>query len=248
MIVDAVRGALGFLSRLPVGHDAEGWAAVRETPAAFPLAGYLIGALLAVPLLVPLPAPTVAVAFVAWVYLVTGITHVDGVTDLGDAMVVHGDATARREVMKDTTVGVGGALAVALVVFGLGTAGLELAALDPTAMGLVVVAEVGAKLGVATVVCLGTATHEGLGSDLTERATPASLALPTALAVPAVLLGWPTLLAAGATLIGALAATGLVYWWARTRLGGVSGDVMGASNELARIAALHVGVIAWTHW
>jgi adenosylcobinamide-GDP ribazoletransferase len=40
---------------------------------------------------------------------------------------------------------------------------------------------------------------------------------------------------------------GLVpFWWARRRLGGVSGDVMGAANELARLVALHAGVIAWT--
>jgi adenosylcobinamide-GDP ribazoletransferase len=37
-----------------------------------------------------------------------------------------------------------------------------------------------------------------------------------------------------------------LLWWADAALGGASGDVFGASNELARVAGLHAGVVAWT--
>jgi adenosylcobinamide-GDP ribazoletransferase len=48
-----------------------------------------------------------------------------------------------------------------------------------------------------------------------------------------------------AVLIGLL--TGAVVWrWARPSLGGVNGDVLGATIELARVAALHAGVVVWT--
>ena len=50
--------------------------------------------------------------------------------------------------------------------------------------------------------------------------------------------------------VGVLVATtviaGLTLRWAQTNLGGVSGDVLGATNELARVAGLHAGVVAWT--
>ncbi len=36
-----------------------------------------------------------------------------------------------------------------------------------------------------------------------------------------------------------------MLWWARARLDGVTGDVIGAANELARVAALHTGLVAW---
>ena len=110
MVLKSLKGALGFLSRLPVGHDAAAWNAFREMPSSMPLAGYVIGLFVALPLILPGPPPTIAVAFVIGVYAVTGINHIDGVIDLGDALVVHGGPTERRRVMKDTTIGAGGAL------------------------------------------------------------------------------------------------------------------------------------------
>jgi adenosylcobinamide-GDP ribazoletransferase len=247
----ALRGAVGFLTRLPVGNDGESWAAFRATPAAFPLVGYLVGVLVALPLvalvaLVALPGPTVAAVTVAWLYVVTGITHLDGVADVGDAAVVHGDVDRRVEVLKDTTLGVGGTVALGIVLLAVGFGVLGLAALPLRAVVAVVLAsEVGAKLSMAGVACLGTARHEGLGSAFTEGATPRNLAPAVAVALPAALLAWPTPLAAVA-LAGAVAGGGLVAWWASRLVGGVNGDVFGATNELARVAGLHVGVIAWT--
>ncbi|MFD1570704.1 adenosylcobinamide-GDP ribazoletransferase, partial [Halorubrum laminariae] len=124
---DALRGALGFLTRIPVGRDEAAWEAFARSPWSVPAVGYLVGALVALPLVAPVPAPTAAAGFVVIVYALTGITHLDGVADLGDAAVVHGDAVARREVLKDSALGVGGTVALALVVLGLATAGLSLA-------------------------------------------------------------------------------------------------------------------------
>ncbi|UIP00293.1 adenosylcobinamide-GDP ribazoletransferase [Halobaculum sp. CBA1158] len=252
----AVAGAVGFLSRIPVGHDEPGWEAFRRSPAAMPVAGYALGCLLAaavaVPALVPVavPTPTAALALVVWTYVVTGITHLDGVADLGDAAVVHGDADRRHEVLKDSAVGVGGALALALVVVGLATAGLalaDLARVDLLAtVGVVLAGEVAAKAAMATLVCLGDAPHEGLGSALTEESGPTALAGVALATAPATLVGWPRVAPGVAVLAAAVVVAAAVLWWARARLGGVSGDVLGAANELARVAGLHAGVIAWT--
>jgi len=248
VVLTALRGALGFLSRLPPGRTEDAWEAFRTSPTAFPLAGYVVGALVALPLLVPGPAPTVALLFVVGVYAATGINHVDGVADLGDATAVHGGAAERRDVMKDTVVGTGGALAVALVVLGLGTAGAALAGLPARAALVAVTAEVGAKLGMATLVCLGSAPHEGLGSALTANADARSLVPAAVVALPAVALAWPLLVPGAAALTAAVLSSLAVFAWARANLGGVSGDVIGATNEVARVAALHAGVVAWTRF
>ena len=247
MVLTALRGALGFLSRLPVGRDTDAWTAFAERPIAFPLAGYVIGALVVLPLLVPGPPATIGIAFAVGIYAVTGINHVDGVADLGDALAVHGDAAARREVMKDTTLGVGGALAVALVVVGLVAAGSAIAALPARAVLLAIAAEVGAKAGMATLVCVGSSPHDGLGAGFTVNAGPRALAPVWLLVLPAVLLAWPEVMPAVAALLTSGLVALVVFRWARSRLGGVSGDVLGATNEIARVAALHAGVIAWTH-
>ena len=247
MALTAVRGAVGFLSRLPVGQSEAAWRAFGDRPVAFPLAGWLLGGLLAAVTLLPGPAATTATAYVAAVYLLTGPTHADGVADLGDAAAVHGDPERRRAVMRDSDLGAGGALALAVAVGGLFAAGLALGPLPArTAVAVVVAAEVAAKTAMATLVCLGTATHEGLASALTATTDARDLGPVALAAAPAALLSWT---APAATLVAVAAGpvvAGLLLWWARRRLGGVSGDVFGAANEATRLAAIHAGVVAWT--
>lgn len=244
MVLTAVRGALGFLSRLPVGHDEGAWEAFRRSSVAFPLAGYVIGVLLAVPLLLPLPTSVDATLFLVTVYGLTGINHIDGLADLGDAAAVHG-AEKRRTVMKDTDVGVGALLAVALLVAGLSLAAVGLVALPLEAIvAIVVTAEVSAKLGMAELAAFGSPAHEGLGSQLIDQ-TPRGFVVAVIVSVPTLAFSWPPLV--GIVMIGtSLLTTAVIGRWARSWLGGVSGDVFGATNELSRLVALHVGVVMWT--
>jgi adenosylcobinamide-GDP ribazoletransferase len=248
MIVTAVRGALGFLTRLPVGQDKMSWDAFRRTPTAFPLAAYPIGVLIALPIGIGIrvfPPPVVAFILLVATVVVTGINHADGVADLGDAAVVHGGQEKRRSVMKDTTVGVGAVLALGIVLVGLALAGMALAGLPAlAAVGIVIAAEVGAKLGMAAIACLAHATHEGLGSAFTEHSDPSQLLAPTVAALPALALtGSPAALVA---VIAGLGSALVVLAWARRALGGVNGDVFGGANEIGRVLALHAGVVAWT--
>ncbi|MBX0322058.1 adenosylcobinamide-GDP ribazoletransferase [Halomicroarcula sp. F13] len=245
MVLSALRGALGFLSRLPVGHSEAAWDAFTATPAAFPLAGYVVGALVAVPFLAVglLPAPVVAAAYLAAVVLVTGVNHADGLADLGDAAVVHGDPAERREVMRDTTVGVGAVLALGTGLLGLGLGALAAARLPLlAAVAVVLASEVGAKLAMATLACLGTPSHEGFGATILDGQGPSDLAGPLVVAVPAALLALPATAVAS---VASVAVALSLNRWADRRLGGVGGDVFGATNELARVVALHAAVATW---
>lgn len=242
----AVRGAVGFLTRLPADGDERAWAAFRESPWAFPLVGYPVGVAVAVPLLVGLPAESAAVAGLAVVYGLTGIVHLDGVADAGDAAVVHGGPAERRDVLKDTTIGVGAVAAVGLVVVGLAFGLLAVARLPARfALAVVVASEVGAKFGMSLVAAVGTAAHEGLGSAFTARVGPSGLWPAALVALPAGLLGVPRLVGVAA-LAGAVVAGGLLVRWAERTLGGINGDVFGAANEFGRVVGLHAGVILWT--
>nr|WP_303647799.1 adenosylcobinamide-GDP ribazoletransferase [Haloarchaeobius amylolyticus] len=257
MTVAAVRGALGFLTRLPAGHDEAAWDAYTRYPVAMVPVGYLVGVLCALPVvlggLFSLPAPVVGFGYLLAVYGATGINHLDGVADCGDAAVVHGSPADRREVLKDTTTGVGALAAVGLVIAGLALGGVALAGLPlGAAVAVVVVSEVGAKAGMVLLAGVGKPAHEGFGSALTGESGRGTALAGLALATPAVLFGlpapdWPVvagvaIASMGAGVLVALAALG----WADDRLGGVTGDVFGATNELARVAGIHVGVIAWT--
>lgn len=244
MVLTAIRGAVGFLTQVPIGRSERAWDALGATPVVMVPAGYLIGAVVALPLLL-LPAVTAAIAFPLALLAVTGIAHVDGLADAADAAVSHGSRADRREIMRDTVVGVGGTVAVALDVLGLALAGVALAGFPAlVAVGLVIAAEVGAKLAMVGLAVIGRPTHTGLGSRLVG-APRWQLVAGALFAAPAALLAWPAV-APWIAILGALAGGGAVFGWARSRLGGVSGDVFGATNEVARLVALHVGVVAWT--
>ena len=245
MVLSALRGALSFLSRLPVGHSESAWTAFTETPVAFPLAGYVVGGLVALPFLAVglVPDPVVAAAYLAAVVLVTGVNHADGLADLGDAAVVHGDPSERREVLRDTTVGVGAVLALGTVLVALGLGGLAVASLPvAAAVSVVVASEVGAKLAMATLACLGTPSHEGFGSTMLDGNDASDLFVAGAVALPAAAIVVPTTAVAVAA---GIAVALFAQRWATRTLGGVGGDVFGATNELARVVALHVGVATW---
>ncbi|ELY67541.1 adenosylcobinamide-GDP ribazoletransferase [Natrinema versiforme] len=245
--IGAVRGALGFLTRLPVGFRDGDWEAFRATPAAFPIVGLVAGALAAVPLLAAgtLPAPTVALGYLLSVYVVTGIHHLDGVADLGDALVVHGDAERRREVLKDTTTGVGALLAVSITVAGLALGGLGLAGLPVgTAIGVAVGAEIGTKFGMGLMASYGRAAYDGTGKQFTDGASSGSVFVPVVVVLAAATLVWPH--PGAVALCGAVAGIGLPWYWANRYLGGLNGDIFGAANEIGRVAGVHLGVIAWT--
>lgn len=247
----AIRGAVGFLTRLPVRADEADWLAFAATPAAFPAIGYLVGTITALALL--LPGVVGAFGFVVALVALTGVNHADGLADLGDAVVVHGDAERRLAVLKDSDVGVGAALAVGTALVGLALAGLGLADLSwPTAAAIVVAAEVGAKLAMATLACLGAASHEGFASAFTERCTTDGLVGPGVLALPAAALpvasasvdAVPLAIAGVAALASPVAVALWLERWATRRLGGVNGDVFGAANELGRLAALYAALLA----
>ncbi|MEF8774296.1 MAG: adenosylcobinamide-GDP ribazoletransferase [Halobacteriales archaeon] len=244
MVIAALRGAAGFLTRLPVRPRDGDFEAFRAAPWSLVVVGYVVGAAVA-PVLLARPAPVAAAGYVLAIYLATGVNHADGLADLADAAAVHAGEdvrAARVDAMKDTDLGVGGALAVATAVVALALGALALARQGVAGVAGAVAAEVGAKLGLAALAALGQAHHEGLGSALTGPNSvgdlPTAVLVGSGIVVPAAAIGAGP--AAGAALAAAFLVALSVRTWARTRLGGVSGDVFGAANELGRV----VGVLA----
>src|SRR6267378_5928562 len=151
------------------------------------------------------------------------------------------DAATRLAIMSDSRIGVFGA--IGLVFFLM----LELAAVSELPHGARWRALVAAPaIARATPALLGRlfrpARAGGQGAlfaaGLDRAAAPASLAI--ALVVAVVVLGWPGVVALA---VGAASALGLGAFLAR-RLGGVTGDVLGAGVELAELAVL-LTVSAW---
>ena len=239
----AVAAAIAFLTRIPVGRlvlDADD---VARGAALFPLVGAGIGAAVgatAAGLDAELTVLLAAAAAVTLEALLTGAIHLDALADTADGL---GAGTKERalEIMRDPAVGSFGATALALDLL-VKVAALAAVAADSRAILAVVAAFALGRAAPLTLALALPYARPGSGSGLvvTERAARASLVVGIALAlgISVVALGLRGLaLAAGAGLAC------LVVGFVARRLKGVTGDVLGASTELATTAALVAAVV-----
>ena len=171
---------------------------------------------------------------------VTGLLHADGLVDAADGLLPHADRARRLEIMRTAGVGAFGVTVLAIV---LATRAAALAA-RPADVGLVVGLWCASRTTVAVApVWLPYARETGLAASLLE--TPASpvvaAALLPAAALATVTIGWVGGAAVGATVVGA--ALVLALGW--RRLGGFTGDVLGAAIVVGETVGLVVAAARW---
>lgn len=225
--VDEARLALMLLTRLPVGRLADPAPTLAQAQWAYPPVGLVVGALgwaaLQGALALGLDALAAALCALAAMALFTGGLHHDGLADFADAMSGGRDKAHRLAIMRDSRIGSHGALALMLAL-ALGAAALGALgdALTLAAALLVSVASRLAMLG--ALVFLPPAREDGLGHGA-AAASRLSL-LPGALLVAglAAAAGRAAPVALGAIGLAALA----IALQARRRVGGQTGDVLGA--------------------
>jgi adenosylcobinamide-GDP ribazoletransferase len=234
--------AVQFLTRLPTprldGFEQD-WIA-RSAPY-YPLVGWIVGGLCAGVLLLASrfwPEPVPAVLAVAVGLLVTGGFHEDGLADTADGLG-GGQTKARRlEIMKDSRIGSYGALAL-WASLTLKAAALSVLSAPAAALALVLAHGAARALPVGVMAALPYA-----GDPAAAKLKPAPLGVRPPEAVIAILLGLgplPFLLPPSSAALGAgfaVVVTGSLVLVARRLLGGFTGDVLGAVEQVAEVALL----------
>lgn len=234
--------ALQFLTRLPLRLPRwqDEW--LNHCVRYFPLVGALVGALsggalwLAAQLWSPAIAALVALAASA---LITGAFHEDGLADSFDAL---GGAVSRERalaIMKDSRIGSYGALALILVTALRAAALVALIAVDPTlaVLAWVLVHALARCAAVGLMVSLPYAgdAEQAKAKPLALRVAPRQLGLALLLCLP--LLALLPRQAPWLLLVGIGVALGMRAWL-RRRLGGYTGDTLGATEQLSEMALL----------
>ncbi len=232
--------AMGLLTRLPLasppGPDSRNLA---DSAWAWPLVGALLGAAAGLLALTAsalgLPAPITAALCLTLSAAMTGALHEDGLADTFDGLWGGQDRARRLEIMRDSRIGSYGVLALGLSLL-LRWSALTL--LIRAGWILPPLIATGA-LSRAAMALLMARMPNARGSGLAAGAgRPRGR---TALAALALALGI-TLLATGPALLPAVFWAGLatlaLAGTARRRIGGQTGDILGASQQLAEIAAL----------
>jgi adenosylcobinamide-GDP ribazoletransferase len=224
----AILALLQFTTILPLGkpQDFERFARYSWL---YPVAGYVIGCLAAIPVLFIADHTVAAAVAVALVLLISGAHHFDGLLDLGDGLMAHGDKEKRVRALTDRQIGAGG-VAAGIVTTLLLFAGLQASASIAAA---IIVGEVCAKYSMVYLTVWGEPFREGMHSYLHQFARPYFPALAGLLCLPLFLLPLAPVKVFGALVVMILCPAVLLFI-ARRLFGGVNGDVAGASNEITR--------------
>jgi adenosylcobinamide-GDP ribazoletransferase len=245
--VRGLRAAFGFSTRIPVGGFPYGAEDLAWAAAHGPVVGALLGASVggAFRVLAPVGVHAAALLAIALSLLVTGALHEDGLADTCDALGGGQSPDRVLAILKDSRIGAFGGAALVVSIMGRALLVAELGVRAPLAL-----ATAFACARVAPVWQLATepyVTGEGARSrDLVRGGLPQALvatawgAVVLVAAVGAGALAPFRAAVLVATLAGITVLTAQRY---RARAGGVTGDFLGATEQLGELGALVV--LAW---
>lgn len=236
-ISDDVRSALGLLTRLPLPamENPRGAAAAW----AWPVVGVVVGGIAALVawamLAIDLPVGIVAGVVLVTQIMVTGALHEDGLADVVDGFFGGWTKEQRLEIMKDSHIGSYGTLALILAV---GLRWQALTIVCPTPFAIVAVAALSRAPMAVMMSTLTNARGTGLAQSV-GRPTMQVAGIAIVIGVAASVLTAGALATMG-MLIFMFLATVTVAQTAKTRIGGQTGDVLGATQQVCEVAGLVV--------
>jgi len=249
--------ALRFLTRLPVPwtreaarpdflddavdeeQDAPAPRPFGRTVRAFPLVGALLGIAagfaFAIATGLGLPVLVAGVIAVAVLALMTGALHEDGLADMADGFGGGRNAEKKLAIMSDSRIGAYGVIVLVLVLAAKVGALADLADIGVVMSGLICASAASRAAMVAMMRWLPAARGDGLGA---QAGRPAAEHVWTGIVIAALLcvllLTWSGVVALLIAALGAL-AVGIL---ARRQIGGHTGDVLGASQQISELIFL----------
>ncbi len=208
----------------------------------FPIVGIVIGLLIGsfgFGLSFFLDPLLVSLLVVASITIITGIHHADGLADFADGLMVKGSKDRKLKAMKDLSTGSAGIVAIVLYLIGLViaislTSGFDL-------FKAILISEILAKFSMVLMASLGNSASLGSNSPFVKiMKDKKKLAIAfLIMIVPVILIGETT----GLVMFGVTVTLTIFLLALSTRsFGGITGDVLGATNEFTRLASLMVFV------
>jgi len=246
-----LRIATAFFTRLPLptagvrfGVDEDGAGSLASASRAFPLVGAGVGLVAAAGFAAAswlgLPSLVSALAALGISALITGGLHEDGLADTADGFGGAADRVEKLRLMRDSRTGTYGVLAL---IFSVALRAALLAAAPAAAFGALIAAGALSRAVLPGIMAwVGPARADGLGAAAgrpDKLSVGIGAGIAAAVAVAAV--GWAAGIAA--CLLAAAAAVGVAAM-ARAHVGGFTGDVLGATQQVAEGAVLLAVAVA----
>ncbi|MFT5698603.1 MAG: adenosylcobinamide-GDP ribazoletransferase [Desulforhopalus sp.] len=229
--------ALRFLTVIPVKwHTEQDGEYFKKSLRFFPVIGLLIGAigyLLTVGLLLIFPQPVVACLVICYLAFISGCLHLDGLSDSGDGLLSSRPKERSMEIMKDSRVGAMGVIVIVLVVLAKFSALISIDSAD-LAMAVFFMPFTGRVAILCAMAALPYARDEGGIGGLFYSASVKRLAVMGF----TLLVGLLFIFSSGRSFV-VLPLLFLIFYlfnsWCKAKIGGATGDTLGANCELAEM-------------
>ncbi|MCF8057625.1 MAG: adenosylcobinamide-GDP ribazoletransferase [Desulfocapsa sp.] len=237
--VASLLAALRFLTIIPLPWKSEEDGRFFQASLLwFPLIGLLIGAATVLPVALCVnvfPSPVTAVLAMILLAGVSGCLHLDGLADSGDGLLSARSRERALEIMRDSRSGAMGMVSLIFVLLG------KYAALSSLPSSLLLISLFVIPMAGRTAIILSMAllpyarTGEGLGRLFysTDKYAVAVLGILFCSVVTILFL---SLQAALAVAIAVFITVGIFSFWCFRKLGGATGDTLGAVCELTELA------------
>jgi adenosylcobinamide-GDP ribazoletransferase len=249
-MIKELKNLLSFLTVIPIRMDKDILSDCAKAMFLFPLIGAFIGLLAGVfgwIIFHFVPESIVGVLVLGLLLIITGLHHTDGLLDFGDGIMAHGTPKRKIEIMHDQLTGAGG-LSLGIMTF-LITA-LAFSELNSEfIIQSVIVVEVSAKLSMVIGAWAGKPIHKGMNTTFLDsmHGKKGALRLTAALIISfgiAIPLLWITGIA---TILAGIFVSLFIVSLSHSQFKGVTGDVLGATNELSRMTSIIV-LLAMVRW
>jgi adenosylcobinamide-GDP ribazoletransferase len=239
-LLGGLKNSIAFLTIIPVGMDSDGVIQAARYMPIFPLIGAFVGfaaGTLVWGLSHFLPNLLVGALGLGFLLLVNGVQNTDGLLDFGDALMCHGSRRRKLRVMRDPHTGAGG-FALGLIVL-LATA-LAIASLDNTkAIERLVAVEAAAKFSMVLEAGLGKSAQKGINTFFVRTMhARRQLCLGTSFVLFFAISALALQVTGFIVCLIAIGTTVVMLALATRAFGGITGDVMGATNEVTRLIAM----------
>jgi adenosylcobinamide-GDP ribazoletransferase len=237
-----IQSVLAFLTILPVGKQNQDIYYIAKNMYLFPVAGLVIGSIvgaMALGISDFLHPLLTGFLITGALVILTGVHHTDALADFADGLMAKGSKEVKHKAMLDPAVGSAGVATLVMyftgmiIVFNIGF-GSNLAIFTS-----IITAEVIAKYVMVLLANRGISAWEGFSSPFIA-AMKDRYKMIVATGIMAAIVWFASSYAGFIALIISLMLAQLLKYVSSKSFGGVSGDVLGASNEITRLSSFVV--------
>jgi len=239
-LLKQIGSVFSFLTIIPTSNSDLN--SIAKNMFLFPIVGIVIGLVigsLGYGLSLYLEPLVVSLVVVASLAVITGIHHTDGLADFADGLMTKGTKEKKRKAMKDLSVGSAGIFSIVLYAIGMIIAlsfssGMEL-------FKIILLSEIMAKFSMVLMAGLGNSASIGSNSPFMDSMKDKKRLLIAGIItiIPLIVIGEMNGLIVFAS---GIVVTMFLVGLSTKSFGGITGDVMGASNELTRLSSLLIFV------